>query len=282
LTPPFNKVAILGVGLLGGSLGLALKERGLAREVCGWGRREARLRKALELGALDTATLELENAVGGADLVLLASPVETFIPLLKAVAKAAPKGCLVADVGSVKGSARAWARAASPLAFVPSHPMAGSEKAGVEAARADLFERSACILTPLASTPRAALGRVERLWKALGCHTRRMDPRRHDQLIAALSHLPHAAAFSLVRAVARQAKPGDYALAGKGYRDTTRVGGSEAAMWAGIFLANRRNLIKGLDAYLQELAALRRLLVKGKAPALAARLGQAARLRQSL
>jgi prephenate dehydrogenase len=237
---------------------------------------------ALQLGALDTATLQLENAVGGADLVLLASPVESFIPLLKAVAKAAPKGCLVADVGSVKGPAPAWARAAAPLAFVPSHPMAGSEKTGVEAARAGLFERSACILTPLPGTPKAALLRVERLWKALGCHTHRMDPRRHDALIAALSHLPHAAAFSLVRAVARLAKAGDYALAGKGYRDTTRVGGSDAAMWAGIFLANRRNLIKGLGAYQRELAALQALLAKGDAQALAARLGQASRLRQSL
>lgn len=282
MTLPFNKVAILGVGLLGGSLGLALKERGLAREVCGWGRREARLRKALQLGALDTATLDLGNAAGGADLVLLASPVESFIPLLKAVAKAAPKGCLVADVGSVKGDAPAWARAAAPLAFVPCHPMAGSEKTGVEAARAGLFEKSACILTPLPSTPKPALLRMERLWKALGCRTRRMDPRRHDALIASLSHLPHAAAFSLVRAVARQAKPGDYALAGKGYRDTTRVGGSDAAMWAGIFLANRRNLIKGLDAYQRELSALRSLLAKGDAQALAACLGQASRLRQGL
>lgn len=282
MTPPFKKVAILGVGLLGGSLGLALKERGLAREVCGWGRREARLRKALRLGALDTATLDLENAVGGADLVLLASPVESFIPLLKAVAKAAPRHCLVADVGSVKGQSAAWARAASPLAFVPSHPMAGSEKTGVEAAQAGLFERSACILTPLPSTPRAALARVEKMWKALGCRTCRMDPRRHDALAASLSHLPHAAAFSLVRAVARKAKLADYALAGKGYRDTTRVGGSDADLWAGIFMANRQNLVRALDSYLLELKALRGLLAQGSAKALAARLGQASRLRRSL
>jgi prephenate dehydrogenase len=141
---------------------------------------------------------------------------------------------------------------------------------------------SACILTPLPATPRPALRRVERLWQALGCRTHPMDPRRHDALIASLSHLPHAAAFSLVRAVARRAGAKDYALAGRGYRDTTRLGGSDAALWAGIFHANRKNLDQSLGQYLQELSTLRGLVATGSAKSLAAYLEKASRLRRSL
>ncbi len=278
----FRKVCIIGVGLLGGSLGMALKKRRLAGEVCGFGRDAARLALARRLKALDSSSRDLGQAARGADLVVLATPVPRFTEFLGKLALAAPLACVVTDVGSVKGAwVREWEEAAAPLAFVPSHPMAGSEKTGVEAARPDLFEGAPCVCTPTARTPRPALARVESLWRSLGCRLVRLSPGEHDRRLGLLSHLPHAAAFALVRAI-DSLDPMDWSLAGKGFRDTTRVAASDPELWAGIFLANRGVLKRGLKSLRRELDRLAALLDAPGTRGLAGYLEKASSLRRRL
>jgi prephenate dehydrogenase len=281
--PLFGKVTIVGIGLLGGSLGLAIKKRRLAREVWGLARREQSRKKALKFKAVDQATLDLAAAVEGADLIVLATPVGGFTQILGALSLVAPRGCLVTDVGSVKGALVAqWEKASHPLAFVGSHPMAGSEKSGVEEARADLFQGTTCITTPTGRTSKDALKKVESLWRALGCRVIRLAPLGHDKKIGLLSHLPHAAAFSLMRAVGRGMSAGDWRLAGNGLRDTTRISGSDPAMWADIFLANRLEMKKDLEAFQNDLRVLLKCLSKNDRRGLLDFLGRSSRLRQAL
>jgi prephenate dehydrogenase len=279
----FGKVTIIGVGLLGGSLGLALKKKRLAKEVWGLARRESSRVKALKYKAVDHATLSLWEAAWNADLVVLATPITSFTQYLGMLSLLARRGCIVTDVGSVKGPlVSEWEAAAWPLPFVGSHPMTGSEKTGVAEARADLYRGATCVTTPTRKTSPRALASVEHLWKAVGCKVVRLGPREHDEKIGLVSHLPHAAAFSLVRAVSPGLRRQDWVLAGKGYRDTTRVGASDGGLWADIFLANRRVLLKGLKAYGRELEGLARLLERNDRPALRRLLDQAAEVRKKM
>jgi prephenate dehydrogenase len=277
----FGKVTILGVGLLGGSLGQALKKRRLASEVFGWGRNAGKLKLAKRLGALDAFSTDLAEACREAELIVLATPISTFEGLCRSVSRLAPKACLVTDVGSVKGGlVTRWEKACRPLTFVGSHPMAGSEKTGVAAARPNLFEKSVCITTPTPWVPRTALGRIEGLWKAVGCRVVRLKPAEHDRKIGLLSHLPHAAAFALVAASAAGLKRGDHGLAGNGFRDTTRVGASDAGIWSDIFLGNRAEMLKALSEYQRVLSGLAAKLKKGDAKGLWQFLHQASETRQ--
>lgn len=281
MSQPFKKAVILGVGLLGGSLGQALKQRKLASTVWGWGRDPKKLALARRLGALDRGTTSLAEACAGADLIVLATPITAFRGLLKEVSGLAPSSCLVTDVGSVKGSLVAdWEKDSWPLTFVPSHPMAGSEKTGVAAARPSLFEGSVCITTPTPRTPRPALLRIEKLWKDVGATVVRLGAAEHDRKIGALSHLPHAAAFALVRAAARDIRGKDWGLAGNGFRDCTRVAASDAGLWADILLANRRSLSAAMKAYRGELESIERFLKSNDRGRLTAYLEKAARLRR--
>lgn len=267
---PFRKAVVVGVGLLGGSLALALKRRRLARSVWGLGRDAKRLMMARRRGLLDEASTEV-RAVAGADLIVLCTPFTLFERQLRALALAAPEGCLVTEVGSVKGaSVAAWERAAGPLRFVASHPMAGGELGGFEHARADLFEGAPVILTPTARTHRPSLRRVAGLWKALGGRVALATPKAHDALVGRLSHLPHAAAFSLMALLASRVRAKDLVFAGKGFLDSTRVAGSEAALWRDIFLHHPgflRAELKGLRA---QIAVLEGLLHPSRAAALEA------------
>jgi prephenate dehydrogenase len=279
--PRFKKALVVGIGLLGGSLALALKKRGLAGKVSAWGRDLGRMRPALRAGLVDEISVSPESA-RGADLIVLCSPFGSFEGQLKQLALHAPGGCLATDVGSVKGAeVERWHRAAGPLRFVASHPMAGGERSGWRHASADLFEGAACLLTPLARTDRSAVLAVGTLWQDLGMDVALVSPAEHDRLIARVSHLPHAAAFALAAAQTHLGGTSDFAWAGKGWFDTSRVAGSDPGLWADIFLHHPRRMEASLKALETESKRLRGLLKSGRRKALLAWLERASNLRRA-
>jgi prephenate dehydrogenase len=280
--PHFKRAVILGVGLLGGSLGLALRKKKLASQVIGWGREPQRLRKALKAGVIQEAHTDLGLAVAEADLIILCTPFDRFDSLLQDLALLAPKGCLVTDVGSVKGAVPRWQRLAKPLKFVGSHPMAGGEKTGFEHAKADLFQGAACFVTPCAGVDRAALGKVAALWKALGSWVLSLSPLAHDRQVAKVSHLPHAMAFALCAQLASEGSRSDFEVAGNGFWDSSRVGASDPRLWTAIFEANRPNMVRLIKGLEKQLAGLRQDLQKKNAKAVHARLRKAAAFRRSV
>ncbi len=215
-----DSLLIIGVGLIGGSLARALKKADFVREVIGFGRSEANLRRALDLGVIDRWTLDLNDAVAGVDVIMLATPVAATNQLLPRVAANLGDNTIVTDAGSVKGSvARAADGALGERAshFVPGHPIAGAENSGVEASRVDLFQGQRVILTPLPSTGARALDRIREIWEQTGASVSEMDPDSHDRLLALTSHLPHALAFCLVNMLADQSNADEcYELAASG------------------------------------------------------------------
>ena len=243
--PLFESVVIVGPGLVGGSLGQALRAKGLARLVVGVGRRQVSLDRALERGAIDEATLDLEGAVVGADLVVLATGVGLIPRQAEAVLSRVAEGAILTDVGSVKAAIcrsveEALRRAGVAAHFVGGHPLAGSEQRGVEAAREDLFRDACCILTPTEDTNRDALARVRGLWEAVGARVVELAPERHDELLAQISHLPHVAASCLVNNASDEA----LAFAATGFLDTTRVASGDPDLWRDICLANGEALAR--------------------------------------
>jgi prephenate dehydrogenase len=267
---PPPRVAILGVGLIGGSLGMAWRRRGACSEVVGFGRSADRLERARSLGAVDRGTTDLAAAVAGADVVVLATPVETAIALAPSVAAAVRAGALVTDVCSTKAAiCRAMAAVLPPgAAFVGGHPMAGLERAGVEAADPYLFENAVYVMTPAAGSPPWAVERLRRLVLASGAHAAVLPPERHDAWVAAVSHLPQLAAVALVNAAldadaADPAPPGLLSLAGGGFRDTTRIASSPADTWWEVLDTNRGPVLAALDRFEASLAELRRAVTSG-------------------
>lgn len=255
-----KKLVIIGVGLLGGSIGLAARKARLAREVWGFGRHPKRLAAARKRGVITHATTSLAEAVTDADLIVLCTPFTLFESTLKQIARLAPATCLVTDVGSVKGAwVGHWERAAKPLRFVGAHPMAGSENTGWEHASAGLFKAAPCILTPTGATSPAALSKIRAFWSALGCRVVKASPARHDQLIGRFSHLTHALAFALSKAASRGLKKADFSLAGPSYWGNTRIAASDAGLWADIFGYNRKVLVSEINTAIGELKKLRSL-----------------------
>ncbi|MCK4283751.1 MAG: prephenate dehydrogenase/arogenate dehydrogenase family protein [Candidatus Brocadiae bacterium] len=253
----FDKVAIVGPGLIGGSMGMALRKRGLAGTVVGIGRRQESLNKALEVGAIDQATLDVEQGVTDADLVVLATPIGTFEELTVRIAEFLRPESLLTDVASSKARVVATITAAlrrrPDVAYIPSHPMAGSEQSGPLAASADLFEGCICIITPLTNTFPESKSQIVSMWQALGARVVSVSPQAHDRTVARISHLPHLAAAALVAAL----DDADMKLCGKGLLDTTRVASASTDLWMDICETNRDQVHEALKAYialLQELA----------------------------
>ncbi|MDQ3439549.1 MAG: prephenate dehydrogenase [Planctomycetota bacterium] len=275
-----NRLSIIGVGLLGGSIGLAVKSAGMPCRVVGYGHRRSTLEKALASGAIDESAGSPADAVQGADLVILCTPVGLFRQNLTDIAPGLSQGAIVTDVGSTKRSVVRHAAELLPnhVKFVGSHPMAGSEKRGVDFARADLFQGARCILTPDESTDRDALAAVDSFWQALGMRTTTLSPDEHDQLVCDISHLPHALAASLVTMQADAALP----LAGKGFLDATRIAGGDGALWRDIFLDNRDHLAGSITQFRQTLETFLELLDPGRADDLAKWLDAAAARRAAL
>ena len=279
-----RQLAIVGVGLLGGSVAKAARLGGLARRIVGVGRDPERLRPAVEDGTLDTAVTDLDAGVREADVILLAAPVLAIEGLLERVWGAAANGALITDVGSTKRNiVRTAERLAvtRPLAFVGSHPLAGSEQAGYRVARADLFRGATVVVTPTEKTELAALKTTTGLWEALGAHVTSLDPETHDRTVAAISHLPHLIACALVDGAGR-VEPGALELAARGFRDTTRIAGGDPDMWTEIFLANRDALTAGIEAFRQALGDLQRVIETGRADALRAELARIKAIREQL
>jgi prephenate dehydrogenase len=268
----WQKVTLAGVGLLGGSLGLALKQRGLASRVEGFVRRTASIAECEKLGVVDHATPSLHRAVEDADLVILCTPLSRMAEIAAQMAPALKKGAIVTDVGSAKGmvvEALEPLIAAAGAHFVGSHPMAGSEKTGPAFARADLFENSICLVTPTPSSDRAAVLQVEEFWKALGGRVLKFSPAIHDDLVSRASHLPHVVASELANYILSPAHPPEQAtVCANGFRDTTRIASGSPEMWVDIAMANRKNLSRVLGVFIEDMQEFQLALDHGDAPAL--------------
>ena len=255
-------IAILGVGLIGGSIGLAARERAEEVEVVGFGRSPERLARAVELGAIDRAAGSLEEALAEAELCFCCGPVGALPEQVAGALAAAPPGCGVTDVGSVKGE---LVEGFVDERFVGGHPVAGAETAGVEHARADLFEGAVWYLTPSATSSGIVLERLHRFLTALGARPMAIDPGSHDRLLAAVSHLPHVLANVLVSQAAGR---GDLPRVGPSFRDATRVAGANSAIWTDIYIANRDAIAAEIDGAVDRLQAAAKTLRAGDPAAL--------------
>ena len=268
----FNKLVIFGVGLIGGSLARALRERGErgeaagTRTVVGVGRSSASTARALELGVIDSAAalnddVALRDALSGADFVLLAAPVAQTQPLLERIAPFLDPGTIVTDAGSTKSDVVAAARAAlgARIAqFVPGHPIAGREASGPDAALPDLYVNRNVVLCPLPENAPEAVERVAAMWRATGACVREMTPEQHDRVLASVSHLPHVLSFALVEQILNSPDAAlKFSFAAGGFRDFTRIAASSPEMWRDVCVANRAALLDEIDAYTAVLARLR-------------------------
>jgi prephenate dehydrogenase len=263
----FERVAVLGVGLIGGSFALALKQAQACAHVVGAGRNAGNLKLALERGVIDSIAADAVAAAHGADLVLLAAPVAQFPKLFRDVASVLGPKALVTDAGSTKRDVVAAARCAlgkKISQFVPAHPVAGAEKSGAAAASADLFRGKRVIMTPLRENSDSSVKKLEDAWSACGAKISRMDPEEHDAVLAAVSHLPHVLAFALVHDFAARENAAQlFAYAAGGFRDFTRIASSHPEMWRDICIANRDRLLVELKKYTGALASMQQLLEAG-------------------
>jgi prephenate dehydrogenase len=284
----FKQVAIVGVGLIGGSLGMLLKRDGLADSVVGIGRRIENLKTAVELGAIDRYVSDARDGVRDADLVILATPVDTYERHLREWGPSLRPGAIVSDVGSVKGTLVEQAEQLLPntVRFVGAHPIAGKEKTGVAAGSVTLFKGARCILTPTKRTEPQALQAIRALWEAAGSIVLTMDPMLHDKVLGAVSHLPHVAAFALINALSEVQRTTPeldlLTYSGGGLRDTTRIAASSPEMWRDIFLWNRDNLVAQIEVYERHLQQLKRLIQSGDGPAIERELERAKKVREQL
>lgn len=251
----FNTVAIFGTGLIGGSMGLAIKRKGLARRVIGFSLHKKNAELARRKGAIDRVASSLKE-IGQADLVILAAPVDTIINIAPRLAKYLKSGCLVIDAASTKEKiVRKLSRIIPD--FVGCHPLAGSEKKGISNAMAGIFAGSICVITPASGTKKKSLKKARAFWHKLGARTVLMPADRHDRILAFTSHLPHAVAFSLIRSI----PDGFLKISSGGLADTTRIAASNEIIWSQIFLSNRENLLASISSFQKTLAALKLALM---------------------
>lgn len=266
-----HKLAVFGVGLIGGSFAAALRSAGVVQRVAGVGRSRGNLERAAELGLIDEIAGDAAAALDGADLALVAVPVQQTEAVLRQIAHAGPS-CVITDAGSTKQDVVAAARRAfgpDIARFVPGHPIAGAELSGAQAASATLYRDRLAVLTPLPETEPRACALVEALWRACGARTVRMTPQCHDEVFAAVSHLPHALAFALAHMLAGRPDAQQlFGFAGAGFRDFTRIAGSSPEMWRDICLANRDALGAEIAAFQKALEALAAHLERGDAQAI--------------
>lgn len=247
----FNKVAIIGTGLIGGSIALEIKSKQLAKQVIGISRHKKNILLAKKRGLIDNGSLQLD-IIKGADLVIFATPVRTIINLAPKISKFLSKNCIVTDVGSTKTEIVSGLTKIFPN-FIGSHPLAGSEKRSVFNAQLNMFKGTQCILTPTRKTNTKALNKIKTLWHKLGARVIMLSPQTHDKILSFTSHLPHAAAFSLMGVV-----PKEYIkFASSGLADTTRIASSEPELWVDIFLTNAKNTIRNIGLMQDKLSAIK-------------------------
>ncbi len=279
----FEQLGLIGCGLMGGSFALACKRAGLVRRVVGYSKSPTTTERARQLGVIDVTAPSVLLAVSGADLVLIAEPVAASEATFKAMRHGLAPDALVMDVGSTKCDVVAAARrglAEQLGCFVPAHPIAGKEMAGVEHAEPDLFNDRQVVLTPIKKTLRSNVQRASQLWSGIGARVRTMTPEEHDSALAAVSHLPHLLAFAFTNAIAAQPQGARFlGLAGSGFRDFSRIAASDPAVWRDILLANREQLLLQSHAFRQTLTQLEALLSAGDAAALEAAIATASQTR---
>ncbi|MGV3498773.1 MAG: prephenate dehydrogenase [Hydrogenophaga sp.] len=268
----FEQLGLIGCGLMGGSFALALKRAGLVKRVVGYSKSPSTTERARQLGVIDVEAPSALLAVSGADIVLLAVPVAATESTFKAIRHLVRNDVLIMDVGSTKreviDAARRVLREQVGV-FVPAHPIAGKELAGVEHADAELYSGRQVILTPIERTLPTHLDKAEQVWRALGCQVKRMTPEGHDAAYAAIRHLPHLLAFALMSSIKNQPEGADFlSLAGPGFRDFTRIAASDAAVWRDILLSNREELITQSRHFMRALQQFEATIKNGDADAL--------------
>ena len=255
----FRRVAIIGIGMMGGSLALAIRKHGLAHEIVGVSKQQASLDKALEKKAIDAGFLEIAPAVRNADLVILATPVESIIKLLTTINPHLKRSCIVTDLGSAKVEIieAAQKTLSNPSFFVGSHPLVGSHQEGIDFVKAELFENALCIMTPTAQTHQMAQRKVEQLWTTLRCQVKHLSAEKHDEVLAYISHLPHLLAFGLIETI----PPTALEFVPQGLKDMTRIAASSPQMWNDICMTNSRNILQSLDELVKNLSFFRNAIV---------------------
>ncbi|MCE9615944.1 MAG: prephenate dehydrogenase/arogenate dehydrogenase family protein [Lentisphaerae bacterium] len=282
---PFERLAIIGLGLMGGSLGLAAKQRRVARRVVGYARRAETRAEALRLGMVDEACAQAAEAVRGADMVVLCVPVLSMPDVARDCRGAFGDGAVVTDVGSTKaelGQAVEAVLAGTGAIFVGSHPIAGSDETGLDAARVDLYEKAVVVVTPAGGARAPGVEAVRVLWEGVGALVELMTPEAHDEVVARTSHLPHLVASALVRTVLGQEADRVARFCGSGFRDTTRVAGGSEAIWHDIVKTNRGAVRAELGAFAAELERLRALLADDNFDGIREYLAQARARRRAL
>jgi cyclohexadieny/prephenate dehydrogenase len=263
--PLFNKIALIGIGLIGGSIARDARKRGLARHVVAATRSAETAKKANELKLADHCGTDLAAAVKDADLVIVCTPVGACGAATKAIASSLKPGCIISDVGSVKQAVIADMKPHIPAGvhFVPAHPVAGTEYSGPEAAILDLFQGRNCILTPLPGVDAAAADKLEAFWRALGSDVNRMDPAHHDRILAITSHLPHLIAYTIVGTaddLGGHLNSEVLKYAAGGFRDFTRIAASDPTMWRDVFLNNKEAVLEVLQRFQEDLFYLQRAI----------------------
>ena len=262
-----ERLCVIGVGLIGGSVARAARREGLCREIVGVDASADNLAKAFELGVIDAGYTDVARGTVDADLIVIATPVGAFAPVFDALRQVWNERAIVTDTGSTKQSvvdAMMASMGRLPLNFVPGHPIAGAEKSGVEAATDDLYRGKRVILTPLPQTDVQAVAKVERFWQAVGARVSCMDPKHHDEVLAATSHLPHVLAFALVHMLGRKDEQQEiFQYAAGGFRDFSRIASSDPRMWLDICQANRASIEGLIGQYVEELQQLASMLSRG-------------------
>ncbi|MBI1824262.1 MAG: prephenate dehydrogenase/arogenate dehydrogenase family protein [Nitrospirae bacterium] len=281
----FKKMALLGVGLIGGSLAIDCRKKGLVGTVAGYGRKEANLRKAVSLGVIESYDLNLEKVVADADLVVLATPLGSYREMVKKMLPFLSPETIVTDVGSVKGKViEELESILGSFKFVPGHPVAGREKSSVEAAIPDLFKGARCILTPTASTDPLALKKIKELWEETGAVVSILNSKEHDEILGMVSHLPHLVAYALVNTVleASKGEPKLVSYSGGGFRDFTRIGASSPEMWKDIFIANREIVLDQIAKFEAVLGRLKKDIQENNGSGLLNEFEKSKKLKESL
>jgi prephenate dehydrogenase len=280
-----RRLAVIGVGLIGGSVARALRKSGYAHHITGIGRNPERLERALELGVVDEVDTDAGRAVQHADIIVIATHLHAYGAIFSQIADHVPDHALLTDAGSIKMGVIQQARKylKNLGSFVPAHPIAGTEKSGVEASFAELFEGHLCVLTPWEQTDPEAVSEIRAMWEACGCVVECMGAEEHDEFLAAVSHLPHLVAYALVNAVRNvgdgQHEPFKYAAGG--FRDFTRIASSSPEMWRDICMANREALLKNMEALDIKLRQLRQALLEGDGERLLREFREAKRARDA-
>ncbi len=282
----FDNMCIIGVGLIGGSLARAAKIAGVVNNIIGTGRDQANLEEALDLGVINEFTLDIQQAVSKADLIVIATPVGAIKSVLEEIVDFIPKNAVITDVGSTKGSVLEAAKAVFgelPTHFIPGHPIAGNEKSGVIASFIKLFHGRRVILTPQLNSDLKALEKIKALWVACGAEVVVTSVEHHDTILAATSHLPHALAFSLVNTLDRMNDKNDiFKFAAGGFEDFTRIASSNPQMWSDICIANKDALTDVLEKFSKDLAILQQAINSENAEEITALFKRAKKVRDSV